>query len=181
MNSLSFYQTFLRRLRQSPVVLATVIGSVHQSSTGLGPSLLLWEDGETFGSLGNSKLDIQLIQPAIEVLKTGLPQRITLSHQPVNDAKTTARDSNPHLQVWLNLWHGEDAMERIEAILAGLAQGQSMRLIMPLVAAQAPYVLNEAQERIREPLRNLAGAEVFVEDIEPNHLHSMTASHSLLN
>ena len=172
MNSLSFYQTFLRRLRQSPVVLATIIGASAKESQGLGPSLLLWEDGETHGTLGNPKLDIQLIQPALEVLKTGLPQRITLSHPLLDPA-----NNNDTLQIWLSRWQGEDAMERIEAILAGLAQGQSMRLIMPLAAAHPPHVLNEDQERVREPLRNLAGADVFVEDIQPDTMAPLVGSH----
>ncbi|MEO1590333.1 MAG: XdhC family protein [Cyanobacteria bacterium J06632_22] len=146
MTSQSFYRTLLAQLSQGPVVVATVIAAdvtIPTESTTVGAKLLVWGDAETCGPLDAAPL----MQPAFEVMKTGLPQQVTLAH-------------GGNLQIWLARWQGVDAIATVQSILSNLSSERPQRLVIPLVSGQTAYVIEAGQS-----LRNLQGQNAFIEEI----------------
>ncbi len=144
-NSQTFYQTLLEQLASGPVALATVVSG---DAEWVGAKLLIWGDAETAGSLPDATAT-QLISPAFEVMKTGLPQNITLEIS-----------QGDILQVWLARWQGAEAITITQAILTNLQSQRPQRLVIPLVSGQSPYVIEVGQS-----LRNLQGQNAYIEEI----------------
>jgi len=150
-SSQTLYSTLLAQLAHGPVVLATVI-TVDMPATAdavdVGAKLLIWGDAQTAGNLDTATA-ATLMPPAFEVMKTGLPQQITLS---------AAGDGS--LQVWLARWQGADAIATVQALLSNLSQQRPQRLVIPLVSGQTAHVIEAGQS-----LRNLQGQNAYIEEI----------------
>jgi xanthine/CO dehydrogenase XdhC/CoxF family maturation factor len=150
-----FYQHLLEQLHQGPVVLATVIATQGQVPQTVGDKLLIWGAAETYGDWADSTDKVTLMTQSIEVLKTGMPQRLQLP--PSTDEPATGV-----MQVWLSRWQGPSALEAAKQIIDALANPSDSRLIMPLVAGQLPYVVSQEQLS----LKNFQGQETFIEPLQ---------------
>jgi xanthine/CO dehydrogenase XdhC/CoxF family maturation factor len=148
----TFYQHLLEQLHQGPVVLATVIATQGQVPQTVGDKLLVWGAAETYGDWDDSVDKVSLITQAIEVLKTGMPQRLQV-------CQADNAPENGLMQVWLNRWQGQSAIDAAEQIIEALVHKPDSRLIMPLVAGQLPYVVSQEQLS----LKNFQGQETFIE------------------
>ena len=168
MSDFTFYQRLFDRLQTGPVVLATVIATQGVETIQAGTKMLVWGDAETAGTLGKGVNKIQVMQPAFEVLKTGIAQRLRLdvSEDPSSEyssdwthRSTLVAIKQGTLQVWLTRWQGSDAISTAQAILDAFQQNQQSRLVIPLTTGQPPYVLSGDGPS----LRNLQGQEAYIE------------------
>jgi xanthine dehydrogenase accessory factor len=151
------YQQLFALLAQGPVIVATVIAAQGETPRGIGAKMLIWGTAETYDSLGDPASDARVMAQALEVLKTGMPQRLTLDIAP-----SAPKGIGGTLQLWLSRWQGTDAIATVQQVLTTLETPSSEgRLVIPLVAGQTPYVLSQENSS----LRNLQGKDAYIEDL----------------
>lgn len=151
------YQRLLEQLHQGPVILATVIAAQGEAPRAVGAKMLIWGAAETYDSLGDPMGDFEVIRQSLEVMKTGMPQRLTL-----DAARDEQEMPRGKMQLWLNRWQGADAIATVQQVLATLnSASPGSRLVIPLAAGQSPYVLNQENTS----LRNLQGKDAYIEDL----------------
>lgn len=161
-------------LQHHPVVLATVIqvrGSVPRE---VGARMLVWGDGQIWGTIGGGAGEAKVIRAAQAVLKSGEKQRvqIDLSGAPNREIQGVC---GGWMQVWVERWQGEGAIALAQSICDRLQSGQPATLVTPLsidpaidlatnlAIDQSPYLADELGNG-----RAIALSEsAFVETLQP--------------
>ncbi|BAU41143.1 putative xanthine dehydrogenase subunit A [Leptolyngbya sp. O-77] len=153
-------------LQYHPVVLATVIqvrGSVPRE---VGARMLVWNDGQIWGTIGGGAGEAKVIRAAQAVLASGEKQQvqIDLSGAPNREIQGVC---GGWMQVWVERWQGEGAIALARSICDRLQSGQPATLVTPLAIDlapdQSPYLADELGNG-----RAIALSEsAFVETLQP--------------
>lgn len=125
------------------VVLATVVqvrGSVPRE---VGARMLVWGDGQIWGTIGGGAGEAKVIRAALEVLGSGEKQlvQIDLSGAPNREIQGVC---GGWMQVWVERWQGQGAIALAQGICDRLQSGQPVTLVTPFAADQAPYLADHA-------------------------------------
>ncbi|GAB4462945.1 MAG: hypothetical protein OHK0037_14660 [Elainellaceae cyanobacterium] len=121
------------------VVLATVIqvrGSVPRE---VGARMLVWGDGQIWGTIGGGAGEAKVIRTALNVLDSGEKQRvqIDLSGAPNREIQGVC---GGWMQVWVERWQGVEAIALAQEICDRLQSGQPATLVTPFAADQSPFL-----------------------------------------
>ncbi|WP_286132540.1 XdhC family protein [Leptolyngbya sp. O-77] len=153
-------------MQYHPVVLATVIqvrGSVPRE---VGARMLVWNDGQIWGTIGGGAGEAKVIRAAQAVLASGEKQQvqIDLSGAPNREIQGVC---GGWMQVWVERWQGEGAIALARSICDRLQSGQPATLVTPLAIDlapdQSPYLADELGNG-----RAIALSEsAFVETLQP--------------
>ncbi|MDG2617568.1 XdhC family protein [Thermoleptolyngbya sichuanensis XZ-Cy5] len=157
-------------LQHHPVVLATVIqvrGSVPRE---VGARMLVWGDGQLWGTIGGGAGEARVIRAAQAVLKSGEKQRvqIDLSGAPNREIQGVC---GGWMQVWVERWQGEGAIALAQSICDRLQSGQPATLVTPLAIDPAIDLAPDQSPYLADELGNgqaIALSEsAFVETLQP--------------
>lgn len=149
-------------LQHHPVALATVIqvrGSVPRE---VGARMLVWNDGQIWGTIGGGAGEAKVIRVAQEVLASGEKQQvqIDLSGAPNREIQGVC---GGWMQVWVERWQGEGAIALARSICDRLQAGQPTTLVTPFAADQLPFLANNAGNGRAIAL----GDSAFTETLQP--------------
>ena len=145
MTSLStFYQQLKQRLELESIVVATIVKAIGSAPREVGAKMAVCADGSIIGTVGGGAGEGKVIQQALEIFKTGKKQllEIDLTGTPGKDIQGVCGGK---VQVWLELWSGEQAIALVEQILKISETGQSAELITPLIQDDRPYLIGDLQ------------------------------------
>lgn len=125
------------------VVLSTVVrvrGSVPRE---VGARMLVWGDGQIWGTIGGGAGEAKVIRAALNVLHSGEKQlvQIDLSGAPNREIQGVC---GGWMQVWVERWQGVEAIALAQEICDRLQSGQSATLVTPFAADQSPYLADDA-------------------------------------
>ncbi|MGP1382826.1 MAG: XdhC family protein [Thainema sp.] len=133
--SIQLFQRLHHQLQQGDVVMATVISATGSVPREVGAKMLIWANGETAGTIGGGAGEAKVIQAARETLQTGHPQRVEIDLSGATH-RLTQGVCGGCMQVWLGLWSGSMAVNRVREIITVLSDtSQSLLpyLVTPLV------------------------------------------------
>ncbi|MFQ3616951.1 MAG: XdhC/CoxI family protein [Cyanobacteriota bacterium] len=160
--SIRCFSQLTNLLQNHPVVLATVIqvrGSVPRE---VGARMLVWGDGQIWGTIGGGAGEAKVICAALDVLHSGKKQRvqIDLSGAPNREIQGVC---GGWMQVWVERWQGEEAIALAQEICDRLQSAQPATLVTPFAADQSPHLADHAANG-----RAIALSEsAFVETLQP--------------
>lgn len=157
----SFYQQFKQRLEQEPVVLATIVKVIGSAPREVGAKMAICQDKSIIGTIGGGAGEDKVIQQALEIFKTDKKQLVEIDL--TGKGKDVRGICGGKVQVWLELWSGEQAIALVEQVLKILKTGQSARLITPLTQDDRPYLIDWGQTTVRP-----YASDPFIEIIEPS-------------
>jgi len=149
-------------LPSHPVVLATVIqvrGSVPRE---VGARMLVWGDGQIWGTIGGGAGEAKVIRAALDVLASGEKQgvQIDLSGAPGREIQGVC---GGWMQVWVERWQGEGAIALAQAICNRLQSGQAVALVTPFSTDQSPHLADHPTNGQAIALSESA----FIETLQP--------------
>jgi len=152
------FQPLAQALTAGPVVLATVVAVRGSVPREVGARLVVDAQGQAFNTIGGGAGEARVIAQAQAVLQTGEPQivEIDLTGAP---NRPTQGVCGGLMQVWLERWQGEDALNLAQTIVQRLHAGQAVTLVTPLDGTGTPY--------LSEVPVNLDLATAFVEILQP--------------
>ena len=163
MTSLStFYQQLKQRLELESIVVATIVKAIGSAPREVGAKMAVCADGSIIGTVGGGAGEGKVIQQALEIFKTGKKQllEIDLTGTPGKDIQGVCGGK---VQVWLELWSGEQAIALVEQILKILETGQTAELITPLTQDDRPYLIDQCGRTAVRP----SASDPFIEIIQP--------------
>lgn len=134
-----FYRQLHQLLQQQAVVVATVICTRGSTPREVGAKMMIPERGSPIDTIGGGAGEAKVCQYARSVLRTGEKQfvEIDLSGAP---QRSTEGVCGGWMQVLLERWSGEMAIDLAEQILQQLQAGQPGILVTPLTANRSPYL-----------------------------------------
>jgi xanthine dehydrogenase accessory factor len=137
---IEFYQHLRQTLHQQTIVLATIVQTQGSVPREIGAKMMIDATGKSFGTIGGGAGEAKIIQQAQIVLQTGIKQllSIDLSGHP---QRPTEGICGGMMQVWLEPWQGDWAIDLTQQILDHLKSGISAQLITPIDADNHPYLL----------------------------------------
>jgi xanthine dehydrogenase accessory factor len=152
---IEFYRQFAQWLMQEPVVLATVTRVQGSVPREVGAKMIVCPD-LIFGTIGGGAGEAKVIQHALIVLETGQKQSIEIDLTGAPQRETQGICGGK-MQVWLERWSGEAAIELAQSILH-LLNGQTATLVTPFDADHSPYLTHLAES---------TPPNAFVETLQP--------------
>lgn len=140
-------------------VLATVVHTRGSAPREVGAKMILCGDGRTLNTIGGGAGEAKVIQQARIVLQTGVKQwvEIDLSGAPDRDTQGVC---GGRMQIWLERWSGDPALNLVQQMLTALQAGRSLMVVTPFAVDQSPYYL--------EPTSDLALDQAFIEALQPD-------------
>ncbi len=155
--TLEVYEQLAQALNTGTAVLATVIHVKGSVPREVGAKLVVCANGQVWQTIGGGAGEAKVIQQALKVLATGQKQvvEIDLSGAPQRETQGVCGGM---MQVWLERWEGETAIDRIQQILRTLKSGQSVTLVTPFSPNQSPYLLSPNSQ---------TSENAFVEVLQP--------------
>ncbi|WP_297088879.1 XdhC family protein [Thermoleptolyngbya sp. C42_A2020_037] len=153
-------------MQHHPVVLATVIqvrGSVPRE---VGARMLVWGDGQIWGTIGGGAGEAKVIRAAQEVLASGEKQQvqIDLSGAPNREIQGVC---GGWMQVWVERWQGEGAIALARSICDRLQSGQPATLVTPLAIDLAPDRSPYLADELGNGRAIALSESAFVETLQP--------------
>lgn len=138
--SRTFYWQLYQALQHQAVVVATVIRTRGSTPREVGAKMIIPQTGSPIDTIGGGAGEAKVCQQARLVLATGEKQcvDIDLSGAP---QRTTEGVCGGWMQVWLERWSGEAAIDLTQQILRQLQAEQPGLLVTPLTAPRSPYLL----------------------------------------
>ncbi|OUC14043.1 MAG: hypothetical protein B0A82_13540 [Alkalinema sp. CACIAM 70d] len=143
----SFYQLFLNTLQTEAVVLATVIEVSGSTPREIGAKMFVNAAGKIQGTIGGGAGEAKVIQHALQVLETGVKQRVEI------DLSGHLKAANPispkegicggRMGVWLERWAGNEARAIVQEILTALEAGRSITLVTPYGSERSPWIVDQ--------------------------------------
>ena len=112
--------------------------------------------GQSWGTIGGGAGEAKVLDQAKTVLATGQKHQVAidLTGSPQRDIQGIC---GGQMQVWLERWQGEEALSLAQQIQSQLAQGQYLKLMMPLSQEHSPS-MEETQPPETPPTLYLDGA-----------------------
>ncbi|MCY7273394.1 MAG: XdhC family protein [Phormidesmis sp. CAN_BIN44] len=153
---IEFYRQFAQWLMQEPVVLATVTRVQGSVPGEVGAKMIVCSD-RIFGTIGGGAGEAKVIQQSRIVLETGQKQSVEIDLTGAPQRETQGICGGK-MQVWLERWSGEVAIERVQSILHLLNSGQTSTLVTPFDVDRSPCLVHLAEST---PLN------AFVETLQP--------------
>ncbi|PIG94012.1 XdhC/CoxI family protein [Gloeocapsopsis sp. IPPAS B-1203] len=160
---LEFYQQMAQALQQGAAVLATVVNVTGSVPREVGAKMLVCRDG-TIGTIGGGAGEAKVIYQALQVLATGEKQFVEIDLSGASQRETQGVCGGT-MQVWLERWSGNEAIELIEQIIEILSSCEYGALVTPFLEDSQPYLdgdnepqkhkENEAFREILMPLPTL--------------------------
>ena len=134
---IEFYRQFAQCLTQEPVVLATVTRVQGSVPREVGAKMIVCSD-RIFGTIGGGAGEAKVIQHARIVLETAQKQSVEIDLTGAPQRETQGICGGK-MQVWLERWSGEGAIELVQSILHLLNAGRTATLVTPFDAGR-PYL-----------------------------------------
>lgn len=165
--TLAFYAELQQLLRQEAIVLATVTHSRGSVPREVGAKMIVYGNGRIVQTIGGGAGEAKVIHLARQVWETGEKQlvEIDLTGNLAATSQKTQGICGGKMQVWLERWSGAAAIAVVQQILDRLQSGQSVTLVTPFHADQAPYLLDN--EIVLEPESQQSPENSFIETIQP--------------
>ena len=153
------YDELLSLLSQGAVVVATVISTKGSVPREVGAKMLITCD-RCIDTIGGGAGEAKVIAQARKVLQTGEKRRIEidLSGSP---KRQTEGVCGGWMEILLERWQGDVAIEIAQQILTELKLGRSLTLVTPFGDGH-PYLIKEKGERKKEK-----DSDIFIEVLEP--------------
>lgn len=141
---LEFYQKLAKTLKQSAVVLATVINTKGSTPREVGAKMFITVEGKTVGTIGGGAGEAKVYQQALQLLKTGKKQfvEIDLSGVPQREIQGVCGGT---MRVLLELWSGSESLNLVNQIIDALTSGHSATIITPFTADEKPYLTEQTE------------------------------------
>ncbi|MGI0493340.1 XdhC family protein [Alkalinema pantanalense CENA528] len=140
----SLYHSLLQALQTEAVVLATVIEVSGSTPREIGAKMFVKASGEIQGTIGGGAGEAKVIHQALQVLETGIKQRVEID---LSGNRQVGAQERPKegicggkMQVWLERWSGSEARSIVQQIIMALEAGQSITLVTPLAFDRSPWV-----------------------------------------
>ena len=138
--------------------MATIVEVIGSAPREVGAKMAVCNDGSIIGTVGGGAGEGKVIQQALEIFKSKKQLvEIDLTGRPGKDIQGVCGGK---VQVWLELWSGEQAIALVEQILKILETGQSARLFTPLTQDDRPYLIYQGGRTAVRPY-------AFIEIIQP--------------
>ncbi len=139
-----FYQQLAKNLKNSDVVLATVINTKGSTPREVGAKMFISADGKTLGTIGGGAGEAKVYQQALQLLKTGKKQfvEVDLSGVPQRETQGVCGGT---MQILLELWSGFESLNLANQIIDALTSGNSATIITPFNTDEKPYLLQEIE------------------------------------
>jgi xanthine dehydrogenase accessory factor len=157
--SIQFYQQLVDRLKDTPLVLATVVRVKGSVPREVGAKMMIWGNGSISGTIGGGAGEAKVIQQALLVLQTGIKQQVDIDLSGAR-GRDTQGICGGTMEVWLERWSGEWAIALAQQILTHLQAGRSVDLITPFTPTDHPQLSGSV------PLATLP-TDAFLETITP--------------
>ncbi|MFN6513464.1 MAG: XdhC family protein [Nostoc sp. CreGUA01] len=141
---LEFYQQLAKNLKNSDVVLATVINTKGSTPREVGAKMFISTDGKTLGTIGGGAGEAKVYQQALQLFKTGKKQFIEIDLSGVPQRKTQGVCGGT-MQVLLELWSGSESLNLVNQIINTLTSGHSAIIITPFNTDEKPYLLQQTK------------------------------------
>ncbi|WAL62446.1 XdhC family protein [Thermocoleostomius sinensis] len=143
--SRTFYRQLHQLLQQQAVVVATVVRTRGSTPREVGAKMLIPETGNPIDTIGGGAGEAKVCQQARSVLQTGKNQFVEIdlsgaSQRPVEGV------CGGWMQVWLERWSGEAAIDLAQQIVQQLQVGQPGILVTPLTAERSSYLVSSLPE-----------------------------------
>jgi xanthine dehydrogenase accessory factor len=159
--SLACFRQLAKRLQTQPIVLATVVDTRGSVPREIGAKMLIWKDG-CAGTIGGGAGEAHVIEQAKLVLATAKKQQIEIDLTGAPQRQTQGVCGGI-MQVWLEQWNGDEAIELVQHILSHLESGSSVTLVTPFDSTRSPYLLSDST--LSAPIA--LPAHAFVETLQP--------------
>ncbi|PSF39499.1 xanthine dehydrogenase [Aphanothece hegewaldii CCALA 016] len=158
-----FYQQLRQAIQSGMVVLATVVNSRGSVPREIGAKMIIFPDGTFFNTIGGGAGEAKVIRQGMRVLETGEKQfvEIDLTGSPQRETQGVCGGI---MQVWLERWRGENAINLVDEILSKLNSGQSVTVVTPFLSEQSPYIYINNVDPVLTPQPNNA----FIETLQPS-------------
>lgn len=140
--SLTFYQQLLQRLKKGNIVLATVVKTQGSVPREIGAKMIICEDGEILSTIGGGAGEAKVCETAKVILETNQKQWVTIDLSGATH-KRTEGVCGGIMQVWLEKWSEEKAINLVNKIIDSLKLGQSVQLFTPFAPQEFPYLLQD--------------------------------------
>lgn len=152
---IEFYRQFAQCLTQEPVVLATVTRVQGSVPREVGAKMIVCSD-RIFGTIGGGAGEAKVIQHARIVLETAQKQSVEIDLTGAPQRETQGICGGK-MQVWLERWSGEGAIELVQSILHLLNAGRTATLVTPFDADCSPYLVHHPEST----------PNAFIETLQP--------------
>ena len=153
------YDELLSLLSQGAVVVATVISTKGSVPREVGAKMLITCD-RSIDTIGGGAGEAKVITQAREVLQTGEKRRIEIDLTG-SPKRQTEGVCGGWMEILLERWQGDVAIEIAQQILTELKLGRSLTLVTPFGDGH-PYLIKEKGERKKEK-----DSDIFIEVLEP--------------
>ncbi len=158
MSDQSFYQQIKSRLKQAPVVVATIVETIGSVPREIGAKMAVCQGGSLIGTIGGGAGEGKVIEQALKVFE-GKKQLVEIDLTGAPNQETQGVCGGK-VKVWLEVWAGEGAIALVEQILQSFERGQSSCLVTPLGSDRQPYLTDKHKPPD-------LSADCFVETIQP--------------
>ncbi len=154
------FQQLQQQLQQgSPVVMATVIQTQGSTPRQVGTRMLIHPDGTITGTIGGGAGEAKVIAQALSVFQTGRNQSVEIDLLGALGSKTSHEGiCGGSMSIWLEIWQGGHALQRLQDLIDRLQQKQSADLVTPLQPHLQSYSLdsNGVPEKQIIPIEQVA-------------------------
>lgn len=149
------YQQLASKLTTEDVFLATVIDIKGSTPREIGAKMLIYQDGEIFGTIGGGAGEAKVCQVAASIYENRLLNKsigITKSIVEIDLSGAVNRATEGvcggTMMVLLELWSGENYLNLAQQILDLYIANQRAVMITSLLANQIPYLITESTNKI---------------------------------
>jgi xanthine dehydrogenase accessory factor len=135
------YRQLAQALQSGSAVLATVVNSRGSVPREIGAKMVICSDGQFFNTIGGGAGEAKVIRQAMIVLETGEKQLVEIDLTGATQRETQGVCGGI-MQVWLERWSGEAAINLVQEILNQLELGQAVTIVTPLSSERTPFISN---------------------------------------
>ncbi|MGD1871470.1 MAG: XdhC family protein [Mastigocoleus sp.] len=180
---LTFYQkireTLIRTPTPTPIIIATVIKTQGSVPREVGAKMLIFLNGQIYGTIGGGAGEAKVIQEAVLLFQVNIqgnktPVEQTSNKKIVEIDLSGALDKEIQgicggtMQVLLELWENNWAVGLVNQIINALSSGKTITLVTPLETSSKPYLLSDCdQESDKKSVSNLSQT-TFIEKLTPS-------------
>lgn len=151
---MKLFRRLAEELRNNPVVVATVIQTKGSTPREIGAKMLVLKNGHFMGTIGGGAGEAKVIAAAQEVFENGGNRLVE-----VDLTRLEAEGiCGGKMQIWLELWRGNEALNLSDKILRRLKTGTEVKIATPLNSQGKSYLFEENQ---------LPSRHVFLETLKP--------------